>query len=318
MLKNKTSLGILSGLTAGAFWGAIFVYPLFSVGFSAMEQMLNRYLPYALIALIPVLSQFRTLFKKTSTTDWKQLFVLALTGNVLYYPLLSIGVLWAGGAATSLIIGLIPVAVVLLARKEHDAAPIKHMISSLSLILLGVLFVNLAVFQADSDALHANTSFWQKIIGLLCAGAAMLLWAYYSYANARALKQRTHFSDVQWGALTGITTGLLSLLTVPIGLWVYHQFGDTLLSVHFGSDRVWTPFLIAGVVLAFFASFVGALLWNKASRSLPGTLSGQLIVSETVFALIYVFLWEARWPSLLEMLAIVFLITGIIKAIRSH
>ena len=197
MLKKKTSLGILSGLTAGAFWGAIFVYPLFSIGFSATEQMLNRYLPYALIALIPALSQFRTLFKKTSLADWKQLFILALTGNVLYYPFLSIGVLWAGGAATSLIIGLIPVVVVLFARKEHDAAPLKHMIPSLLMILLGVLFVNLAVFQAAPNALHASTSLWQKIIGLVCAGAAMLLWAYYSYANARALKQRAHFSDVQ-------------------------------------------------------------------------------------------------------------------------
>ncbi len=58
------------------------------------------------------------------------------------------------------------------------------------------------------------------------------------------------------------------------------------------------------VGVAVLASIVGNALWNKMSRFLPLTLVGQMILFETVFALIYGFLWERRLPTPLESAAL--------------
>jgi hypothetical protein len=45
------------------------------------------------------------------------------------------------------------------------------------------------------------------------------------------------------------------------------------------------------------ASWLGTLLWNQASRLLPTSLVGQLIVFETLSALAYGFAWRGEPPS---------------------
>ncbi|WP_155615962.1 DMT family transporter, partial [Xanthomonas translucens] len=72
------------------------------------------------------------------------------------------------------------------------------------------------------------------------------------------------------------------------------------------------------IVLGVFASVIGNACWNHASRLLPLTLVGQTIVFETVFALLYGFLWEARWPTLLETLAIACLLAGVLWCAWLH
>jgi drug/metabolite transporter (DMT)-like permease len=59
-------------------------------------------------------------------------------------------------------------------------------------------------------------------------------------------------------------------------------------------------------------------LWNVASRALPLALTGQMIVFETIFASLYGYLWEGRWPTRLEGLALVLLVAGVILCTRAH
>jgi drug/metabolite transporter (DMT)-like permease len=54
------------------------------------------------------------------------------------------------------------------------------------------------------------------------------------------------------------------------------------------------------------------------SRLLPLTLAGQMILFETLFALIYGFIWEKRWPSLLETAAFACVVLGVTLCIRAH
>jgi len=63
---------------------------------------------------------------------------------------------------------------------------------------------------------------------------------------------------------------------------------------------------------------VGNALWNHASRLLPLTMTGQMIVFETLFALLYGFLWEGRWPTMLESVAMVLLVAGVISCSSAH
>jgi hypothetical protein len=50
----------------------------------------------------------------------------------------------------------------------------------------------------------------------------------------------------------------------------------------------------------------------------PMTLSGQLILFETLFALLYGFIYQQRLPRLLESAAIVLLIAGVLWSVRVH
>jgi drug/metabolite transporter (DMT)-like permease len=75
-----------------------------------------------------------------------------------------------------------------------------------------------------------------------------------------------------------------------------------------------------GVVttVAILCSVVGNALWNHASRLLPLTMTGQMIVFETLFALLYGFIWEQRLPTGLEWLAMALLIGGVLSCASAH
>ncbi len=83
-----------------------------------------------------------------------------------------------------------------------------------------------------------------------------------------------------------------------------------------GSD--WTAFWIINALLALGASVIGNHLWNVASRRVPVTLSGQLILFETLFALLYGFIYKQQLPRPLEAAAIVLLIAGVCWSVRVH
>jgi drug/metabolite transporter (DMT)-like permease len=78
--------------------------------------------------------------------------------------------------------------------------------------------------------------------------------------------------------------------------------------------------MFAGVCagLAVLASITGYALWNQMSRLLPLTLIGQMILFETLFALIYGFLWEQRFPTLLETAAFALVVLSVISCIDTH
>lgn len=80
----------------------------------------------------------------------------------------------------------------------------------------------------------------------------------------------------------------------------------------------WPLFWLLNLALAIGASWLGNGLWNAASKRLPLTLTGQLIVFETVFAMLYGFVFEARMPRGLEIAALALLLAGVYGAVRRH
>jgi drug/metabolite transporter (DMT)-like permease len=75
-----------------------------------------------------------------------------------------------------------------------------------------------------------------------------------------------------------------------------------------------TVCIATGIGFAWLAT----VLWNIASRRLSASLRGQLIVSETWFALLYAFIWQGHWPLPLEVVASVLFVMGILASIRVH
>lgn len=315
--RESMGIGVLCGLLAGAFWGMVFIAPKLLPVFSPWELAIGRYLAYGLVAFVAALPMMRRIARKLTRADCVALLRQAFTGNLLYYVLLAFGVQLAGVGPTSLIIGILPISVTLMGRRDHGAVPLRRLVLPLLVVAAGIACINIDLFGGAS--MHGATAdavvrpVWQKIAGVICAVGALACWSLYAVDNARYLQRNPHFSGNEWSALYGLSTGLVSLLLAVAG-WI--AFRDTLTAA--GSGRDWQWFWTVNAAVALGASLIGNNLWNIASRRLPLTLSGQMIVFETLFALGYGFVFDHRWPRPLEIAAIALLMVGVAWSVRLH
>jgi drug/metabolite transporter (DMT)-like permease len=216
-------------------------------------------------------------------------------------------------AATSLIIGVLPISVTLMGHKDHGSVPLKQLMLPLLLVAAGIACINIDVFTHDvGNGMPVNA----KLLGVLCATGALACWTWYSVDNARYLKRNPHFSSGEWSSLYGISSGLIALVIALVAFAIFH--GEVTGAAAIASGRDWTVFWIVNALLALGASVIGNHLWNVASRKVPLTLSGQLILFETLFALLYGFIYKQQLPRALEIAAVVLLIAGVMWSVRVH
>jgi drug/metabolite transporter (DMT)-like permease len=150
------------------------------------------------------------------------------------------------------------------------------------------------------------------VIGLVCAFAALILWSWYAASNSVFLKENPRYTSGEWSALMGVFTGVAALLLGAV-LWA----SGIAMPGDLSADR-WQIFAALILFLALGASWLGNGLWNAASRRLPVSLTGQMIIFETLFALLYGFLYYSRAPRGLEVAAIALLIGGVLWSVRKH
>lgn len=305
--------GVVCGLLAGAMWGMVFIVPELLSAFTPLEMAVGRYVAYGLIALVLMLPRLRKLVARLERSDYFALLRHALAGNIVYYMLLALGVKLAGVAPTSLIIGVLPLCVTLMGRNDHGAVPLRQLAMPLLVTGAGIACINIDVFQ---HAAAAGASLAQTVTGVLCAAGALLCWSWYTLDNARYLKRNPHYSSAEWSALYGLSSGVIALLLGGIALAVFHD--DVTGAAAAASGRDWQLFWMCNGVIALGASVIGNHLWNVASRRVPITLSGQLILFETLFALLYGFIYKQQFPRPLEIAAIVLLIAGVTWSMHVH
>ena len=110
----------------------------------------------------------------------------------------------------------------------------------------------------------------------------------------------------------GLTTLPLAIVGYA-GTWLVFALTDAPWHMPFGPR----PGAYVGLMFAIglFASWLGTLCWNEASQRLPTTLSGQLIVFETLSALAYAFMLRGAWPPPLALAGIALLVVGVAWAL---
>ncbi|MEI7377163.1 DMT family transporter [Dickeya chrysanthemi] len=301
---KRTVAGVVCGMGAGALWGLVFLAPELVRTFSPLQIAIGRYSAYGLISLMLLAPRWPSLVRRLTRREWVALGWLSLAGNTLYYILLSSAVQMAGIAITSLVIGFMPVVVTLIGSRDRGAVPLRRLLPSLLLCAAGALCIGWQALGAS-----ASTAVGAQVVGLLCALGALISWSSFAVGNSRWLARVASVSGHDWNILMGIVTGAQSLMLIPLAI---------LLNTDDHSGIAWAQFAGVSLGVAVLASIVGNLFWNQMSRLLPLTLVGQMILFETLFALIYGFLWEQRLPTYLEAAAFTLVVCSVMSCIAVH
>ncbi len=287
-------IGVAAGLGAGALWGLTFIVPLLVPEFGAVLITAARYLAYGALSLLllcrkPLLDLLRL--------HWRALLGLALLGNLGYSVLMVLAVQRTGAALTALIIGCLPI-MVPLSVAWRDAALLRRLSLPLALILAGLLLQQAPLLDGQLD--------W---LGLSAALGALAVWNIYALLNARHLARHPDLDPADWSSLIGL--GCLFGLPLLLPLFPLLDGGIPDVPAH-----AW--WLLGGTALltGLGSAWAATWAWNVASRRLPVALAGQLIVSETLFALLYSFLHEGRGPDGRELLAMLLVIGGVSLGVR--
>ena len=291
------SLGIIAGIIAGAFWGLVFLAPELTRGFTPIQLSAGRYVEYGVITAILVSRSWRRLFARLTWREWKALAWLSFAGNIIYYFFLAKAVQSGGIAMASIVIGLLPVVITLVGSRDAGAVPLRSLLPSIALSTAGLFCISWQHLQSGSLA------------GVLYAGGALASWTAYAVGNSRWLARLSTVTPHEWSMLTGLVTGAEALLlAVPALSQGTPQH----------SAPEWLYFAAVVTSVAILCSIIGNGFWNYASRALPLTLTGQMIVFETLFAALYGFLWEARWPTVIEAAAMALLVSGVATCALAH
>jgi drug/metabolite transporter (DMT)-like permease len=291
--------GVLAGLAAGALWGVVFVAPRMVEGYNSVDLTAGRFVAYGLVAALVCASTRRPLPDARQALAAVGLSLLGFTG---YYLLLVLAIRDAGTEVPSLVIGTIPIWVMLLGKPGHLRWA--ALVPGILLTAAGLVLMTLSPHAGGGTG--QGEHYWR---GILWACASLASWTAFALLNAAWLKRHPEVSATDWANWLGLATGAGALV-----LW--GVAGSDLRTLASLPDAP----LFFGLALATGAgsAWLATILWNMASRRLSPSLCGQLIVSETLFALAYSFAWDGRWPSAAQWAAVVLFTLGILASIKAH
>ena len=306
-------IGVLLGIAAGALWGLIYIAPLLVPQYNPVLVALGRFIFFGLVSL-PCLWVLRHELKKFSRADIWEAFRLPFFGNVIFYSMLTICIRMAGAPLAGMFMAVIPVLVAIVSNvryaREGRAIAWSRILPPLAVIFIGLVVANWSEFQMIAEAsAGGGQTFW---IGVGFGLAAVFAWTWFSIYNADWLLEHPHHSTSAWTALQGVTVlpvviPAFAILAWPVG------FMDTTAGM-MGPTPV--RFLLVALMVGFLCSWVAMLAWNQMSQKLPAALGGQLIVFESVFAVVYALIYRGELPTLSMVIGFIILMAGVLGSLR--
>lgn len=300
MTDRKIFLGILSGLATGLLWGLVFVAPQILHAFTPYEIALGRFIFFGMISLLSVRA-FVPLLRRLSGKDRVRILALSAAGFWFYTLLLVWSIHYNGGIITTLVIGLLPITIPLVGRNK--AALKAPFISGLVLIFAG--FVVLTVLPNFlQHGLQPSLS-WIGTLGLI---AALAMWTWYALTNAAFLTKNSFISKHEFTSLIGVISCICMLVGSLFMLDWSHLLQHSQLHLYLG----WSA------VLGIGSTWLAYWLWSICSTYCPPTISGPLIITETICGLLFTFIYQGRLPNLYELCAILLFTAGALLCLRSQ
>lgn len=306
-------IGLLCALGAGLLWGLVFVAPLMLGDYPGLVLSFGRYIGFGLIALVPAYFDRRRIAALTRE-DWIAALKLALVGNILYYAALATGIQLADAPLPAMLIGTLPVVISICSNwspgHPSEAVAWGRLAPSLIIIFAGLMLVN----ASELAHLDGSRSISDYALGCFIVLGALAAWTWYPMMNARHMKRHPHISSSTWATAQGLATLPLALIGFA-GYGVYAAFQPAAYDFPLGPRPM--QFIGLMLTLGLCASWLGTMLWNKASQKLPTSLAGQLIVFETLSALLYAFIWRGAAPSATVLAGIGLLCAGVMLGMRA-
>ena len=306
--------GVLAGLAAGALWGLVFVVPYLTPGLAAVDLAAGRFLSFSVFSALVILLTLRQRKLPTPTQALTALWMSVL-GFSGYYLLLVLAIREMGAEVPTLIIGTIPLWMLILGRPL--GLKLKALLPGMALTAGGLVLMVLAdlkftldpITQTAQSTAQPTTIPGNYLLGVVYACAAMVSWTIYGLQNALWLRKHPEVSATDWTNWLGVAAGVGALL-----LWLVA--GSDVSDLQALDNKLWLVGVC--VVTGISSAWLPTILWNIASQRLSASLCGQLIVSETIFGLVYTFAWKGQWPLELQLAAVALFVLGIWASVRAH
>jgi drug/metabolite transporter (DMT)-like permease len=300
--------GILAGLAAGALWGLTFVAPRAVLPYTEFDLAILRYLAFGLTSLFLMVCSKKF---RPGPMSGKQILLalwLGMTGFVVYFICTSLSINLAGPAIAPLVIGALPLLLAIYGNWQDRNVAWSTIAIPLFLIALGLGIVNSASLMTALTAADQKKTLW----GFGFAILGLLTWFHYAILNAKAMRSENAPGVLGWTSLQGL--GAMAS-TIPVAVIALLLGWSKLPELGFaGSDG--TRLIIWTILTGVLASWIAQYFWSVASQKLPLALSAQMIVSETIFALIYGFTFEGRLPNSAEWIGGFILILGVLWGVK--
>ncbi|MFD2270411.1 DMT family transporter [Undibacterium arcticum] len=315
-------IGILCALGAGLLWGLVFIAPLLLGDYPGLVLSFARYIAFGLIALVPALFDWRRIVA-LRRADWIAALKLALVGNLLYYAALATGIQLADAPLPTMLIGTLPVVISVCANllPGHPSETVAWRSLALPLLIIaaGLMLVNgseLAHMKQMPHLPHgsgAGRTPADYALGCAITLGAVAAWTWYPIMNGRHLKAHPNLASSTWATAQGPATLPLALLGFA-GYGLFSHVSGGAYAFPLGPR----PQLFIGImlVIGLLASWLGTLLWNQASQRLPTSLAGQLIVFETLAALLYAFILRGSMPPPQVLTGVLLLCLGVLLGVH--
>ncbi|ANI17484.1 hypothetical protein A9C11_27410 [Pseudomonas citronellolis] len=291
--------GIVLVVSASALWATVVLSPLLLPDNSALQITYGRYIALGTLSVVLVLLTPKHRWIHLTRERLLLLGKLALFGNVGYFALLVLGIRLWGVTATALILGLLPVTIAIAGRKAVEGPSLTQLALPLALLCGGVVLMNTAAFSGGVGADASST-----LLGLICTVAALVSWTWYAVANSRFLLATPGINSLTWSSYCGVANGLFGIVLWSFDcLWLQRDSSATTVNLHFWG---------ISALLTVSGSWLAVMLWNLAARRLSVSAAGQLLVCETLFAVMYGALWHGTLPAPMELVAGGAMLAGVI------
>lgn len=292
-------------------WGLVYLVPLVLPGYDPAYIAAGRFVGFGIIAAPLIMAEWKELRHYTAR-DWFFVARLGIFGNIVYYWCLINCIQNAGAPLAGMCMAVIPVLVSVVSnlrnRKNGSHMPWRRLMPGLVLISIGLVVANITEFELVIQAgQNGSLRFWY---GVLMGILALSIWTWYPIRNADWLLAHPERSPRTWSTAQGLTTLPLAIVLYLV-IWAGDKPGTPLL----GPDPVWFVFVAAGS--GILCSWLGIVLWNAMSQRVPTALGGQMIVFETIFAVVYAHLLRMTWPSWNMILGMVLLIAGVLASLKA-
>ncbi len=291
------NLGLLYAIAANLIWGLVFLGPVWVPGATPLQITGGRYFFYGAFATLCLVWVWRRAPAATpvlrNASAWRRAVYLALLGNFVYFLCVSAAVQSIGVALPTMIVGMIPVTVPVIACLWTRRWPGNWLWAALVLMTAGILLANWRPLDGTPN-----------VAGVAFAVTSLLCWSAYALLNQRAMQKLAPGQPFLWASLQG-AVGL------PIGGVLFAFNGGFTQPLFAELVPVW-------LVLGLFCSGIGNVLWNLGSARLPSTVLGPMIAFETLSGLACAWAYDGKpWP-MTAWFGAMLLVTGVVLAVQGE